>query len=119
MSIDPASDLPLVYLAGPYSDPDPVENTHAVIKIATRLYETGLVAPVVPHLTLLWHLVEPKPKDFWYGYDMHVLRRCDAVLRVVGSSPGAEAEVLEAKRIGLSVFDDEGSLLAWASARSV
>lgn len=106
--------LPLVYVAGPYTRPDPVANTHETIKVATRLYETGLVVPLVPHLTLLWHLLEPRPLDFWYAYDLHLLARCDAVLRLPGDSTGADEEVCAAGGLGIPVFEDQEALLEWA-----
>src|SRR5580704_17897169 len=40
---------PLVYLAAPYSVPDPVTNTHRVIRQATELIDAGCVTPFVPH----------------------------------------------------------------------
>ena len=95
---------PLVYLAGPYTNPDPVHNTHNTIKHATRLYESGLYVPVVPHLSLLWHLVEPRPIDFWYQYDLAILARCDAVYRLQGPSVGADAEVKAAIAAHIPVF---------------
>ena len=108
---------PLVYLAGPYRHLDPVENTHAMIRVATRLYATGLVVPLVPHLTLIWHLVDPQPEAFWYEYDWHLIARCDAVLRLPGPSTGADTEVQEACSLGLPVFQDEAALLDWAAGR--
>ncbi len=110
----PEQPLPLVYIAAPYLVPDPVWNTHDVIKLASRLYETELVVPLVPHLTLLWHAVEPHPAEYWYEYDLHLLRRCDAVLRVAGPSKGADIETDEAASLGIPVFRDEAALLAWA-----
>ena len=107
-------DRPLVYVAGPYTAPDPVANLNATIKLATRLYDSELVVPVVPHLSLLWHLVEPRPVEYWYEYDLHLLRRCDAVLRIQGASQGADREVKEAERLELPVFYNEKSLLDWA-----
>lgn len=82
----------LVYVAGPYALPDPVENTHKAIKAADELIELGFI-PVVPHLSLLWHIVSPKGADFWYAYDLEILRRCDALLRLPGESRGADGEV--------------------------
>lgn len=108
-------DLPLVYLAGPYLAPDPVWNTHDVVKLASRLYESNLVVPVVPHLTLLWHAIEPRPAEYWYAYDLHLLRRCDAVLRLAGESRGADIETAEAEALGIPVFLAEATLLAWAA----
>ena len=34
---------PLVYIAGPYTKPDPVKNTHRMIQIADRLMDLGVV----------------------------------------------------------------------------
>ena len=50
--------VPLIYVAAAYTEPDPVENTHAVIQIADALLDAGFT-PLVPHLTLAWHL-EPR-----------------------------------------------------------
>jgi|ERR1019366_4068580 hypothetical protein len=107
-------DRPLVYLAGPYATPDPVENTHKTLRFADRLIEDGIVTPFVPHLTLLWHLVTPRPADFWYAYDFAALTRCDGVFRIAGASTGADAEVDLAEKRGIPVFHDEGDLYSWA-----
>lgn len=95
---------PLVYLAGPYAKPDPVQNTHEVCLLATRLVKDGVVTPVVPHTSLLWHIVSPQPPEFWYAYDLEVMARCDGVLRIPGESVGADAEVQEAIRLRIPVF---------------
>ena len=66
----PFKDRPLVYVAGPYTSSDPVRNTHNTIRLAQELADEGLVTPVVPHLTMLWHAVVPQEIDFWYAYDV-------------------------------------------------
>ena len=106
-------DRPLVYIVGPYTSPDPVENTHHTIEVAGRLIDEGFMTPVVPHLTLLWHLVQPREIDFWYEYDLAILVRCDAVLRLPGKSTGADREVAFAKREDIPVFEDELTLSHW------
>lgn len=110
----PFVDRPLVYVAGPYTSPDPVLNTHLMIEIADRLVEGGVVTPVVPHLTLLWHLVKPRELGFWYEYDLAIVAKCDAVFRVTGPSTGADKEVVFAQSRGIPVFYDEATLLEWA-----
>ena len=117
-SSTPYKDRPLVYVAGPYTRPDPVENTHRVIELASELVNEGLITPLVPHLTLLWHLVSPRPLDFWYEYDIATLARCDAVFRMEGESEGADREVKFAQEAGLPVFTDLGDLREWAKAYS-
>lgn len=99
--IDPAIEppfisRPLLYVAGPYTRADPVENTHRAIKVATVIYDRTHWVPVVPHLTLLWHLVDPQPVEHWYAYDIHLLARCDAIVRLPGASTGADREMAEA-----------------------
>jgi nucleoside 2-deoxyribosyltransferase len=107
-------DRPLVYLAAPYTHPDPVANTHAVIALASELVDEGLVTPLVPHLTLLWHLAAPRPLDFWYAYDVAMLHRCDALFRMEGASSGADREVDFATTHGIPVFTSREELNAWA-----
>lgn len=95
---------PLVYLAGPYTHPDPVANTRAMILAATELHEAGLCTPFIPHLSMLWHLVTPKPVEFWYNLDLEYLSRCDALLRFPGVSTGADDEARFATETGIPVF---------------
>lgn len=95
--------VPLVYVAAPYTQPDPVQNTHEVIKIADALLDAGFT-PLIPHLTLAWHLVSPKPYSAWLAYDQHLLARCDALLRVPGDSHGATQECTFADEMGIPVI---------------
>lgn len=105
--------IPLVYIAGPYTNPDPVENTHTAIRVADLLLSDGKVTPVIPHLSLLWHLVCPRPVADWYAYDLEVMARCDAVLRLPGASSGADNEIREAEEQGIPVFHDKYGLYRW------
>jgi nucleoside 2-deoxyribosyltransferase len=105
---------PLVYLASPYSRPDPVANTNRVVLAATAMCQAGHVTPVVPHLTMLWHSIAPQDLEFWYEYDLAVLARCDALLRMPGESTGADAEVAFAIERGIPTFDDEAAVNDWA-----
>lgn len=108
-------DRPLVYVAAPYTHPDPVENTHDAIKTADSLHASGLVTCVVPHLTLLWNMISPQPPDHWYAYDLALLARCDALLRLPGSSEGADEEVRFAEDRDIAVFYAADALMAWAN----
>ncbi|MFV0442151.1 MAG: DUF4406 domain-containing protein [Planctomycetaceae bacterium] len=94
---------PLLYLAGPYTEPDPVANTHRMIRIADALLDAGFT-PLIPHLTLAWHLVSPKRYEIWLDYDRELLARCDAVLRVPGDSNGATRESRYADELGIPVI---------------
>lgn len=111
------STKPLVYLAGPYTQPDCVENTHDALKIGTWLVEDGLVTPFIPHVSLLWHMVTPRPYDFWLDYDIEVLAKCDALLRLPGESAGADKEVAFALDCGIPVFYSKTDLREWAKGQ--
>lgn len=105
---------PLVYVAGPYSHPDPVENTNTAIRWGDRLMGDSLVVPLIPHLSLAWHFVSPHPETFWYEYDLHLLMRCNALLRIPGMSTGADMEVGFANDHDIPVFYGITSLYRWA-----
>ena len=102
----------LIYIAAPYTLPDPVQNTHRAIMVADELIFDGFI-PYIPHLTLLWHLVSSHNIQFWYDYDCHMLRRCDAVLRVDGASVGADREVELAKEWGIPVYYSRKDLMTF------
>lgn len=92
-----------VYVAGPYTKPDPCINTNTAIKAGDHLWQLGFVS-FVPHLTHLWHTVSPHPYQDWLDYDMEWLNVCHAVLRLAGASSGADAEVVEARKLSIPVF---------------
>ncbi len=105
---------PMAYIASPYSLPDPVENTHLAIAAGERLDASGLLTAYIPHMNLLWHIVYPHDVDFWYGYDIAFLSRCDALYRLPGKSQGADDEIAFANEVGMPVFYDEDKIVAWA-----
>ncbi len=96
---------PLIYMAAPYTRPEPVANTHAVCKVAMFVYEQTNWCPVVPHLSLLWHAVTPREEAHWYEYDLHLLRKCDAIVRLPGFSIGADGEIAFAKEHGIEIVE--------------
>jgi len=100
-----------VYVAGPYTKPDPGLNTHQSILVATQLLDAGF-APFLPHLSLFWHCCTPRPYETWLQYDFVWVAKCDAVLRIPGDSPGADREVELANSLGIPVFFDIESLFA-------
>ena len=103
---DPCGPLPadrgLVYIAGPYTHPDPVENTRKAIDAWQVLMDAGFT-PIVPHLSLFTHLVYPHPPEYWYEYDLRLLDRCDIMLRLPGESWGADREEEHARELGITV----------------
>lgn len=94
---------PLIYVAGPYTAPDPVANTRRAIEVGERIERIGADV-FIPHLSLLWALVSPAPYERWCERDNAVLDRCDALFRMRGESPGADAETLRASERRIPVI---------------
>lgn len=92
-----------IYVAGPYTKPDPVVNTRKAIEAANELFDLGY-APYVPHLTLFWHFAFPRPYEDWMRLDFQWVKQCDALLRLPGESSGADREVIVAQEAGIPVF---------------
>lgn len=98
-----------VYVAGPYTAPDPCINTRAAILAADKLLALGF-APFVPHLSHFWHTMSPKAYETWLSLDLEWLTRSDALLRLPGASRGADIEVAIAEADGIPVFHSIGLL---------
>lgn len=102
---------PIVYLAGPYSKPDPVWNIHDAVKLADSLLD--ICVPMIPHLTGTWHMISPKPYETWLEIDLVLMARCDVVFRFGGESSGADGEVEEALKARQPVVYSEEELRDW------
>lgn len=94
-----------LYIAGPYTHPDPVENTHRACRVATIVYEQTDWVPYVPHVSLVHHLVTPRPPEWWYEFDLHHLAKCDGIVRLPGESHGADREMEVARSLGIRIID--------------
>ena len=103
----------LVYIAGPYTYPDPAKNTLNAIAAADALISVSdRLIPIIPHLSHYWHKVTPRPVEWWYDYDNEILKRCDVVLRIPGMSRGADNEVDLAKKLEMPVYFEIEHLMA-------
>ena len=92
-----------IYIAGPYTNGDPVLNVRKAIEAADELRELGYV-PFIPHLCHLWHLISPHEYEYWMLYCFEWLERCDGLLRLPGESEGADREVDRMLILGKPVF---------------
>ncbi len=98
---------PLLYIAAPYTYPDPVMNTHYVSKVAMEIYTRSKWVPLIPHLNIALHFMRPTEAKFWYELDLHYLDHCDAIVRLPGYSEGADNEIEYAIHNGIDVVDFE------------
>jgi len=101
----------MIYLASPYSHPDPLVREaryEAACRATADLVHAGRVvfSPIV-HGHSLVRLGLPTDWSFWQRFDMDHLRRCDEVivLRIDGwrESEGVRAEVELARAMGKRV----------------
>ena len=102
----------LSYLAAPYTHPDPTvveERMTKLCKVDAALMKRGIftVSPLLKHYVAKH---EDLPTDFayWQDYSTELIQRCGCllVLMLAGweESPGVQAEIVDAKRCGLSVY---------------
>lgn len=102
----------LIYLACPYSDPDPavmVARFDAVNRVGARLMAEGkyIFSPISHTHPLAVVGSLPRGWDYWEGYDKCMISRCSKliVLKLDGwvKSTGVNAEVKIAKEMGIPV----------------
>jgi len=99
-----------IYLASPYTKPDPAVNVRNAVLAADRIAKAGY-AVFVPVLTHLWHMISPHDYEFWMTQDFAWIPACDAMVRLAGESVGADREVDEARRLGVPVYFGVDDLL--------
>ena len=98
----------VAYVSGPYRGPTPAaiwQNIMRAREVAMDLWRMGYIA-LCPHTnTLLFDGL--RPDEDWLQGDLELLRRCDIVVLVPGwrASRGAQAEVQEALRLGLPIYE--------------
>ncbi len=114
-----------VYIAGPISKGDIVVNVQQASAAFFGLLK-GNVAPWCPHWSVYaggmpaysCPYPEATPSGTchadWMGVDLPWVAVAEAVLRIPGESTGADAEVAEAKRLGIPVFESVAEVLKWA-----
>ena len=67
---------PVVYVAGPYTTPDPITNTQAAVLTGERLWNLGFL-PYIPHLSMLSHLISPHEYGYWLKQGLAWVQHCD------------------------------------------
>lgn len=104
-----------VYVAGPISN-DTIGSVRRAINVS-RALDAGGCSCYVPHLSVLAEMVAPRDYEDWMELDFAWLKRCDALFRLPGDSPGADREVEEARRLHIPVFVLASDLFRWMAER--
>jgi hypothetical protein len=100
---------PVIYIAGPLSAHTEAQreaNCTRAIRAGIDVYHAGGV-PFIPHLNHWAGKVaaEDGAELIWQDFmewDIPILRRCDALIRLPGESKGASVELLVAREFGLA-----------------
>lgn len=95
-----------IYIAGPYTKGDQVQNVRNAIEAGDILRNFGFI-PFIPHLNMLWHAIFPHNADYWYEWDIEWLKQCDVLIRLPGESVGADREMEIAKELFLDIYAGE------------
>lgn len=104
---------PLVYLAGPYTRPDPVDNTKQAIEFGRYLRDKYQVCVITPHFSMFEHFLIPSTYEYWLSIDFDYIEHCQCLYRMPGDSSGADKEVEWATALKLPVFFDEYKFEQW------
>jgi hypothetical protein len=99
-----------IYIAGPYTQGDVAVNVRNAYAAANQLADLGF-APFVPHATHFWHMLFPRPYEFWLELDNQFLPACQGLLRLPGPSSGADKEVNLARTLKIPVFTNINDLV--------
>ncbi len=115
-----ALDMPLVYIAGPYTAATPWEveqNIRRAEALILPVAEAG-GSPVCPHTNTRFHN-GTMSYEFWIQATLALMLRCDAVLLAPGwpDSKGALGEIEAAHRHGIPVVYSITELAAWIAYR--
>ena len=98
------SNRPRIYIAGPLSQGDRLQNVTNAVEMMTFLIHNGY-APFCPHLS---HYADPDDSlghSTWLDVDLPWVACADAVLRLPGPSAGADREVEHARSLGIPVYE--------------
>jgi len=96
-------DKKLIYVAGPLSTGDTIENVRVAVGAGAAILDAGHAA-YVPHITILWDWMIPQGYETWMRLDFEIIKRCDAVLRLPGECPGCVREVRLAEELDIPVY---------------
>jgi hypothetical protein len=118
------SEKPVVYVASPYTQGDPAINVRFQCLIFDQMLGDGIVLPVVPLWAHFQHTLFPRDYRDWLEYDLAMIPRYDACLRLDAAHPtlgykqsqssGADSEVELFSQLGKPVFYLLSDCYKWA-----
>jgi hypothetical protein len=100
---------PRVYIAGPMTRGDKIDNLAGALKTYRTLMAAGF-APICPQLTYFAEPFVRQTHTQWLEADLPWVDVSDALLRLPGESLGADLEEGRARVVGVPVFDSVEAL---------
>lgn len=120
---------PVVYISSPMTKGDVGINVRFQCEIFDRLMRDGIVWPVAPAWSHWQHCLFPAPYETWIQYDLAMLERYDALLRLnafykplgyhQAESLGADREVARMLELDKPVFTNIPDLYAWVRSEAL
>lgn len=107
-----------VYISGAITRGNKLDNFVRFCKTFEVLVDLGF-APMNPGLTMLHPGAFEIPHATWLEIDLPWVLQADAVLRLAGSSAGADKECEAARTHGIPVFTSIEDLESWAKLTAV
>ncbi len=97
---------PFVYIASAYTKGDPAINTNFQCRIFDQLMNDGLVYPYAPLHSHFQHTLFPRKYTDWTEYDLAILHKMDACLRLIATYPPMNYNVAESSGADAEVAAD-------------
>lgn len=118
---------PFVYIASPYTKGDPCINARFQCETFDQLLGDRIVTPYVPLISHFQHTMFPRPYQDWIQYDLDIIPRFDACLRlnakfeplgyVKSRSSGADGEIALFMKLEKPVFYSISALYSWVQSK--
>lgn len=105
-------DKKLVYIAGPLTTGNTMHNVREAVVAGSWVIQNGHAA-YVPHVNVLWDMIQPGDYEMWIELCFDMLARCDGMLRLPGPCPGCEREADLAEELDIPIFYSLEELKEW------
>lgn len=96
---------PLVYVSGPLTQGDRASNINRAEAATFALIRAGF-SVICPHSSARNAEAWTIPHDAWIEQDKPIIRRCDALYRLEGLSPGSDEEWAFASLNGIPAYHE-------------
>lgn len=101
-----------IYVAGPYTLPDPEANLKRALIISSKLIDIG-AAPFCPHLFHYYDAIKKRSYDSWLELCFKWVSQCDLFYRIEGKSLGSDREESLAFDLGKPIFKSIDEVRKW------